>query len=66
MSNQTKLPGNIIRFLLSLTPAIILYGVVIALVWLGLHYGNGWVIAAGLIYLVYIKFDISIGEDEKK
>lgn len=39
---------DVIGFLLTLLPLVVLYVVGVALVWLGLSYDNGWVIAAGL------------------
>lgn len=56
---------SFISFLLTLAPMIIMYGFIITLVWLGLHYENGWVIAIGIIYMCAIKLNISTGTKEK-
>ena len=56
---------QVIAFLLTLTPMIVLYGFVIALIWLGLHYRNGWVIAAGIIYMCAVKFNISTDNEKE-
>lgn len=57
---------SVIRFLLTLIPMIVLYGFVATIIWLGLHYGNGWVIAAGIIYMFACKCNISTNTDNER
>lgn len=53
------------KYFIFIVPFLIFQAATVATIWLGLHFGNNWVIAAGIFGLLFVNIKTQTKKEEK-